>query len=101
MAIFIEFDGELGLFFDLSKSDSAIYANPGFLNVKEYKAPFDVALKKRFWGAKILNLSVPEGNRILKLVFILFQLWCVRKFRLSLLVNGFHLFFITSCYKVL
>ena len=67
MAIFIEFDGELGLFFDLSKSDSAIYANPDFLNVKEYKAPFDVALKKRFWGAKILNLSVPEGNRILKL----------------------------------
>ena len=67
MAIFIEFDGELGLFFDLSKADSAIYANPDFLNVKEYKAPFDVALKKRFWGAKILNLSVPEGNRILKL----------------------------------
>nr|WP_314091647.1 hypothetical protein [uncultured Campylobacter sp.] len=37
MAIFIEFDGELGLFFDLSKADSAIYANPDFLNVKEYK----------------------------------------------------------------
>ena len=44
MAIFIQFDSELELFFDLSKSDSAIYANPGFLNVKEYKAPFDVAL---------------------------------------------------------
>ena len=67
MIILICFDAKFELFFDLSKSSSAIYTNDEFVSIKEYKAPFDVALKKRFNNSKILSAKVIEGNRILKI----------------------------------
>lgn len=66
MVILMCFDGKFELFFDLSKSASSIYTNDEFIAIKEYKAPFDVALKKRFNNSKILSAEVLNGNRILK-----------------------------------
>ncbi|WP_324248609.1 NFACT RNA binding domain-containing protein [Campylobacter sputorum] len=64
-AIFIKFDNDFELIFDLSKDISSIYQNPNLIFQKEYKAPFDTILKKRFTGADIVDIFVPKNNRIL------------------------------------
>lgn len=63
--IFIKFDNNFELIFDLSKDISSIYQNPNLIFQKEYKAPFDTILKKRFTGADIVDIFVPKNNRIL------------------------------------
>lgn len=70
MAILIQFDSKFTLFFDLSKSSSSIYSNEDFIVIKEYKAPFDIALKKRFSNSKILSVKTLENNRILEFVCV-------------------------------
>lgn len=71
MVIAICFDSKATLFFDLSKSTSSIYTNDEFIAIKEYKAPFDITLKKRFSNALISSVKVLENNRILKFDCIL------------------------------
>lgn len=71
MMIAICFDAKTTLFFDLSKANSAIYSNDEFIAIKEYKAPFDIAIKKRFNNSKILSVQVPQNNRILKFSCVL------------------------------
>ena len=61
------FDGDETLFFDMDKTSSNIHKNAAFTESKIYKAPFDVVLAKRFVKSKILNIAVPENNRILSL----------------------------------
>ena len=63
--ILLEFDGRERLFFDLNKTRSAIYKNDDFSRLKEYKAPFDLMLIRRFKSAKITGIKVFENNRIL------------------------------------
>lgn len=64
-AILIKFDDFFELIFDLNKANSAIYQTDEISSFKTYKAPFDFALKKRFLGAKIDEISVQKNNRIL------------------------------------
>ena len=59
--------GDEKIFFDLSKSGSAIYKNDNFTPIKNYNAPFDNILKKRLKNAKIIDIQCLENNRILKL----------------------------------
>jgi len=59
------FDGDETLFFDMDKTSSNIHKNAAFTEGKTYKAPFDVVLAKRFVKSKILNIAVPQNNRIL------------------------------------
>ena len=54
LMIAIRFDGDYELIFDLNKSNSAIYKS-NQIQIKEYKAPFDILLKKRFNSAKIFS----------------------------------------------
>ena len=61
------FDGDETLFFDMDKTSSNIHKNAAFVESKTYKAPFDVVLAKRFVKSKILNIAVPQNNRILSL----------------------------------
>ena len=61
------FDGDETLFFDMDKTSSNIHKNVAFTESKTYKAPFDVVLAKRFVKSKILNIAVPQNNRILSL----------------------------------
>ncbi|OPA74992.1 hypothetical protein BFG04_05760 [Campylobacter pinnipediorum subsp. pinnipediorum] len=67
MNIYIGFDKK-GLFFDLSKSDSSIYANDDFMQIKEYQAPFDNIIKKRLNNSFLLDVLCLKNNRILKFV---------------------------------
>lgn len=63
--ILVEFSKEYKLFFDMDKSDSSIYMNESFIATKEYKAPFDGVLAKRFNSSFIESVEVLKGNRIL------------------------------------
>lgn len=68
----LEFAGKNGakpfaLCFDMSKSDSSIYSAKKSTN-KEYKAPFDITLKKRLTNAKITSAKVVPNNRILEFI---------------------------------
>jgi len=64
----IVFDGKESLFFDMKKGDAYIFRKEEFKRAKLYNAPFDVALHKRFSRAKIEDIRVLEGNRVLKIV---------------------------------
>lgn len=64
LMIAIRFDGDYELIFDLNKTSSAIYKSDQ-IQIKEYKAPFDILLKKRLNSAKILSIKTLTNNRIL------------------------------------
>lgn len=53
------------LFFDMNKTACNIHKNGNFVENKIYKAPFDGVLAKRLVKSKIVQISVPENNRIL------------------------------------
>ncbi|BCX79406.1 hypothetical protein LBC_08680 [Campylobacter sp. 19-13652] len=67
MVIMVEFDKFAPLFFDLSKQESAIYQGLAKAAIKEYKAPFDAMLFKRFSGANVVQIYCEENNRILRI----------------------------------
>lgn len=53
------------LFFDMNKTACNIHKNGNFVENKIYKAPFDGVLAKRLVKSKIVQIRVPENNRIL------------------------------------
>lgn len=63
----IIFDRNEVFYFDMRRGDSHIFQAPSYKKVRNYQAPFDVVLKKRFNNAKIEKIEVPEGNRILRI----------------------------------
>ncbi len=63
----IVFDRNELFFFDMKRGDSHIFKTSGYTKVRNYNAPFDVVLKKRFNNAKIEKVEVLEGNRILRI----------------------------------
>ncbi|MFW5618768.1 MAG: NFACT family protein [Campylobacter hyointestinalis] len=67
LALQITFDGNYSLVFDLNKSSSSIYKTDEKIAFKEYKAPFDIMLKKRLNSAKIDSIETLKNNRILKI----------------------------------
>ncbi len=64
----IVFDRENAYYFDMRRGDAYIFRTPSYKKVRNYNAPFDVVLKKRFNNAKIEKIEVPEGNRILRFI---------------------------------
>lgn len=66
----LNFDGKQALIFDLDKTNSSIYKEENLLESKNFQAPFDVALQKRFTNSKIEKLEVLPNNRILKISVI-------------------------------
>lgn len=63
--LLLDFSKEYKLFFDIDKTNSSIYIDENFIPIKEYKAPFDGILAKRFNSSIIENIEVLNGNRIL------------------------------------
>ena len=62
----IEFDREIFIGFDMSRGRSELFWADNMLPVREYNAPFDSLLKKRFNGAKILNVTLVDDDKILR-----------------------------------
>ena len=63
----IIFDKDAAYYFDMKRGDAYIFQKPSYKKVRNYNAPFDVVLKKRFINAKIENIEVMDGNRILRI----------------------------------
>ncbi len=64
--LMVVFDKSHSYYFDLNRGDSYIYINEKQKGIKNYNAPFDVVLKKRFTNSIIERVEVEEGNKILK-----------------------------------
>lgn len=63
----IEFNNKNIIYFDLSKSNSLIYKKILDSNVKkDFSAPFDTILQKRFNGAKIENVTLHNDDKIIR-----------------------------------
>ncbi|WP_353661641.1 NFACT RNA binding domain-containing protein [Hydrogenimonas sp. SS33] len=62
----LEFDQKRAVGFDLSRGQSEIFDATGVRSARSYHAPFDTLLKKRFSNAKILNVSMPRGDKIIR-----------------------------------
>lgn len=62
----ITFDKNNHYFIDLVKGNSMIYKKDGFQNNKDFNAPFDILLAKRFSNAKIDKIYLLGQDKILR-----------------------------------
>ena len=64
----IEFEKKAIYYFNLSKSDSSIYKKLSNDNIKkDFNAPFDVILHKRFTNSSIKNVSLLNNDKIMQI----------------------------------
>ncbi len=60
------FDRQESYFFHMTRGESFVYKNDSIRPLQGYKAPFDTLLHGLVAGAKILDVTVPEQDRILR-----------------------------------
>jgi len=66
--IIIEFNNKNILYFDISKGNSTIFkCNKILSSKKDFNAPFDVALQKRFNNSKIENIELYNDDKIINI----------------------------------
>lgn len=66
--IAIEFNQKNILYFDMSKGNSNIYKKEGSIHTKrDFNAPFDVVLLKKFSNCKIENISLVNEDKVLRM----------------------------------
>ncbi|MEA3289620.1 MAG: NFACT RNA binding domain-containing protein [Campylobacterota bacterium] len=66
--ISIEFEGNNIYYFDLSRSNSIIYKKQSSDNIKkEFNAPFDVILSKRFTNSKVEKVYLRDDDKIINI----------------------------------
>lgn len=63
--IIIEFNNRNVIYFDMSKGSSSIFKCEKLLKAKkEFNAPFDIALQKRFYNSKIENIELYNDDKV-------------------------------------
>ncbi len=66
--IIIEFNNKEVIYFDMSKGNSFVYKkNSKSINKKNFNAPFDVLLQKKFTNAKIKKVYLRNNDKILNI----------------------------------
>jgi predicted ribosome quality control (RQC) complex YloA/Tae2 family protein len=66
--IIIEFNNRNIIYIDISKSNSTIFKCKKVLSSKkDFNAPFDVALQKRFYNSKIENIELYNDDKIINI----------------------------------
>ena len=66
--IIIEFNNKNIIYFDMSKGSSTVFKSQKNLNAKkDFNAPFDVALQKRFYNSKIENIEMYNDDKIINI----------------------------------
>jgi predicted ribosome quality control (RQC) complex YloA/Tae2 family protein len=66
--IIIEFNNKNTLYFDLSKSNSTIFkCKKNISSKKDFNAPFDIALQKRFNNSNIENVELYNNDKIINI----------------------------------
>ncbi len=63
--IAVTFEKDMPYYFDLTRGEGSIYQWDEIPKSRDYNAPFDVVLKKRFINAKIISIEVPKNDKIL------------------------------------
>lgn len=67
--IIIEFNNSNIIYFDLTKSNSMIFKSKEKLaSKKEFQAPFDVVLQKRFTNAKIEDIFLLNDDKVIRFI---------------------------------
>ena len=65
--IVIEFNNRNHIYFDLSKSNSLVYKKTdNTFASKDFTAPFDTLIQKRFYNAKIQNITLHNDDKIIR-----------------------------------
>uniref|UniRef100_UPI0040479D04 NFACT RNA binding domain-containing protein n=1 Tax=Aliarcobacter sp. TaxID=2321116 RepID=UPI0040479D04 len=66
--IIIEFNNKNILYFDMSKGNSTIFkSRRNISSKKDFNAPFDVVLQKRFFNSKIENVELYNDDKIINI----------------------------------
>ena len=66
--IIIEFNNKNSLYFDLSKGNSSIYKRKNQVRAKkDFNAPFDVVLQKRFYNSKIEDIELYNDDKVINI----------------------------------
>ena len=66
--IIIEFNNSNVLYFDMSKGSSTVFKSTSLLkSKKDFNAPFDVSLQKRFYNSKIENIEMYNDDKIINI----------------------------------
>ncbi|MBU3014467.1 DUF814 domain-containing protein [Poseidonibacter lekithochrous] len=66
--IIIEFNNNNIIYFDMSKGSSTVFKSKNLLkSKKDFNAPFDVALQKRFYNSKIENIEMYNDDKIINI----------------------------------
>ncbi len=64
----IVFDRDNPYYFDLKRGDAYVFKKEeNYTRVKNYTAPFDVVLKKKFTNAKVEKVDVQKNNKIFRI----------------------------------
>ena len=63
----IVFDRDIEFYFDLRRGNSHIFMCDGLKRSKVYQAPFDVMLAKHFNRAKVLDISLYNNDKIMRI----------------------------------
>ena len=66
--IIIEFNNKNSLYFDMSKGNSTIFkCEKSISSKKDFNAPFDIALQKRFINSKIEDIELYNDDKIINI----------------------------------
>ena len=66
--IIIEFNNSNIIYFDMSKGSSTVFKSTSLLkSKKDFNAPFDVSLQKRFYNSKIENIEMYNDDKIINI----------------------------------
>ena len=66
--IIIEFNNSNIIYFDMSKGSSTVFKSKNILkSKKDFNAPFDVALQKRFYNSKIENIEMYNDDKVINI----------------------------------
>lgn len=65
--VFLEFNDRNEIYFDLSKGNSLVYKKEGkVISSKNFNAPFDTILQKRFNNSKFTNITLHNDDKIIR-----------------------------------
>ncbi len=66
--IIIEFNNKNVIYFDLTKGNSSIFkSHKNLLSKRDFNAPFDINLQKRFNNAKIENIELYNNDKVINI----------------------------------
>lgn len=86
----IEFDKNNTIYFDMTKGNTNIYKSEVSFDSKQFNAPFDTILQKKFTNCDISNIELVNNDRILRFDLEIKSSYKTQKLYLQLEFTGIH-----------